>query len=814
MKKFFTYFLTPFLVVSLTFNYFVFAQQAPVCDIDYEKLGETHPDFLKNFNPVYYDNDLMKECIIEVINYSRKNCNSAEALINKEILDSAATYQSVFMAKKKERTYKNIVSYLKTTELRAVKAGGTKRVAELVTRAKASKDNARSDYSYLEVAIEAISYLLKNTKTNIIPLHKKFTYIGVGTSVDENNKNIYISLVFGNDLSFNKDNITYKNTTYTRKLYGLKPYQEKTCRKCEVKGIENLQKCITLKGNDIYFVHPNIKELKRLIGKKKDAIAIDIVQHSQYLCNKQNDIDLNFYNRGVLQKYIKFNKLVKKNEITDKKNKGLNAYIGTIPNNVRTPYDINLIIIKDKAVCKTLVKTNIKQVTSDYSGKTSLLPDLSGIQTSINYIPEPEKAVLEFNVPFEVNKSEYEAEDIRPFIETLKEPRFIIDSIVIIATTSLEGSQQSNEILQKKRSESIVAALKKMQIENIAYSIDLDDGYELLVNDLKNNKEYANLSNLSKNDLKTQLKNSKLLKNIEPILKNHRRAHITMYITYDISEKYEQGFTVNKFNKTLEKGDFPMAFAIQKFIMKRVEDGKYTKNLIDSMNIPYRANMLPFLTNKYYMLSFFKGAWSSDNMKNVIDLYKFDAKNLIAEFNALCCSVLDVEITSTTQITPTQVKIDKFYNTTIGKTYPAKVDALNMTFQYKVLDYINESESPDENLMNITYDKIKLIALPTISTWQKAYEVASTFIEYEDYEFARTTMDAYITDTSVSEDFIFTYMNLYSINENTYITKNFEIACKLAAQKNRTRFCNEIKTYSILILENLAVKNIICSECK
>ena len=109
-----------------------------------------------------------------------------------------------------------MVSYLKTSELRSVKAGGAKRVAELITRAKATKDNARSDYSYLEVATEAVGYLLKNSKTSVIPLNKKFTYIGVGTSVDNNNKNVYISLVFGNDLSFNKDDITYRNTTYTQ----------------------------------------------------------------------------------------------------------------------------------------------------------------------------------------------------------------------------------------------------------------------------------------------------------------------------------------------------------------------------------------------------------------------------------------------------------------------------------------------------------------------------------------------------------------------------------------------------------------------
>lgn len=813
MKNIYTNFLRFSLLFCGLLYFNAYSQQKMVCDVSFESIGQANPKYLKNFNPIDYDRGIMKECIIDLINHARKTCNVADPLIRKDLLDTAAKFQSDFMAKKQERTYENVVSYLKTTDLRAVKAGATKRVSELVTRAKATKDNAKSDYSYLEVATEVVNYLLKSNKTANIPLDKKFTYIGVGLSVDEYYKNVYVSLVFGNDLSFNKDDITYKNTTYTRKLYGLKPYNEKACRKCEVKGIEDLQKSIVLKGNDIYFVHPNLKQLKKIIGRKKDGIAVDIVQHSQYLCNSQNDIDLNFPNRGVMLKYMKYKKLVKKNEITDKKDKGVYTYLGTVPNNVNTPYDINLILIKNKFVCRTLVKTNIHPISTNYSGKTSLIPDLTGIQTSINYIPEPEKTRLEFNIPFELNKSDYQPEDIEPFIAALKEPRFIIDSLNIVASTSFEGSDQSNEALQKRRSESIINAMKKMQVENISYNIHLEDGYELLISDLKNSKEFVELANLSRNDLKAKLSNTKMLKNLEPILKNHRRANIVMNATYDISEKYEQGFVVNKFNKTLAKGDLPMAFAIQKYIIKRVEDGVYKKDLIDSMVIPFKASMLPFLTNKYYMLSMF-GGLSEDNMKTVINMAKFDNKNQIAEFNALCCAVLDMEISSNAQVIPMQVKIDKFYNTPIGKNYQTKVDALNMTFQYKVLDYINGSDIPDEALMDIIYNKIKEIALPTITNWQKAYEVASTFIDYADYEFARQTMDPFINDPKVSEDYIFTYMNLYSIDERTYTSKKFETACKLASQKNRTRFCNEIKTYTYLIRENIGVKNIICSECK
>jgi len=130
------------------------------------------------------------------------------------------------------------------------------------------------------------------------------------------------------------------------------------------------------------------------------------------------------------------------------------------------------------------------------------------------------------------------------------------------------------------------------------------------------------------------------------------------------------------------------------------------------------------------------------------------------------------------------------------------------------LDYINSSENPDEALMTSTYEKIKEIAMPTITNWKNAYEVASSFIGFGDFEFARQALDPYINDPSISEDFIFTYMNLYSLDENNYTSKKFETACKLALSKNKSRFCSEIKTYSILVRENLAVKDIICKECK
>jgi hypothetical protein len=526
-------------------------------------------------------------------------------------------------------------------------------------------------------------------------------------------------------------------------------------------------------------------------------------------------VDHNFYNRGVMPKWIKFSKLVKKNEVTDKKDKSLRVFLGSIPASVSMPLDVNLILIREKRLCRMAIKTLVELPSLNYSGKTGLIPNLTGIKTTINYIPVAEKAILEFKVPFEQNKSVYEPADIKPFIDALQESRFVIDTIQITAYTSLEGSDLTNAELQKKRAESIINAMKTMQNKlNIPYTIIQNDGWDLFVRDIATT-QYKEYATQSKEAVKAALSNGRILKNIESVLSKHRYAHIVMNITYDVSEEFEQEFVVNKFNKTLSAGDLPLAFAIQKYIIKQVEDGKYiNRALIEKLDIAKDAKYLPFLTNKYYMLSMFSGGLSEKENEEVLSLPALDKRDMIADFNAVSAFVANQEITSAKDIAPIQNKINSAYRSQVGSAYPNKVNTVNVAFQYKILDYLDVNDIEDPALTESTYEIIRQIALPTIDSWQKAYEVAATFMNNGDFAFARKLLDPYIEHPAVSEEYIFTYLNLYSYEIPLLMSKKFEIACRLASKKNRTRFCEEIKKYSVLTRENIAAKNIICAECE
>ena len=170
MKKFVN--LLGFIAFVFVVPIHGFAQQDKMYEnFDPTFLNDTHREYTWNFNPIEYESDIVAKCINDIIGAARKQYNYAAPLQIKEELTSAAKVQAEYMAKKEEKTQDNVVAILKTPEMRAMNAGATKRVVELVTRAKATKGN--DEYSYYDMAKEAVLSLLTNAKTDPTLLDKR-----------------------------------------------------------------------------------------------------------------------------------------------------------------------------------------------------------------------------------------------------------------------------------------------------------------------------------------------------------------------------------------------------------------------------------------------------------------------------------------------------------------------------------------------------------------------------------------------------------------------------------------------------------------
>ncbi len=801
-----------FFTLLITFLTTGLVAQQQLWDTSFVSELRSNKEYNRGFAVMSYNPKVLKSCIIDAINLARKQNKAmrGDALTLNDVLESAAQNQADYMGMDEIKTTTGM-GKMKTTAMRVKSFGGTQFVDEVVNKIKATKNES---YSYLDVATDFLLPILNHPKNSSIVFERKWSVAGIGFAFDKNNKNMYISAVFGNSKSLNPTATRREElpVPFTTKKMGLKAYDKKKCKKCDqAKNLDELQQGLSVKDGYIYFEHKDYKQLRRLIGKSKDGLAVDIVFKDQYKCGDDNISNNDLVNRGVMTKPMYIKNIIKKNENEDKKSKFLRVALAKLPEEVTGDYELNLLVIKEKSVCRSIQKVYIEKNPTQYAEKLTFHPDTSSVKVT-EYKPIPENAQLTFTVPFAQNKATYNPEDIEPFIKALNEPQFIINNMAITAYSSLEGGDKDNATLQTKRAESILSAIKRRQKGNIANTISTSDSWEMFKKDVVNTK-YAEFASLTPAEVKGKL-TGKVLKDLEPMLAKHRFASIVMDITYDVTGSYEQPFVINKYNKLLEKGDIANAFAVQNYIIKSLKSGKYNSKTAKEMKRPSNdKRFLPLLTNYYYIQNYFRDI-NEDMIANVKPLSSYDPLNEYAFFNKMVCDVMDTEITNETIMRDLQSNVDKAYSSkNISKKH---LDNLNLELQFKILEFADTSVS--QAMMTAaeqTYEKIKQIALGLDKvTWQNSYKLTDIFISHGDYSYAITLMDPFIDNPNVTNDFLFTYFTLLSHREDFYLTPSFETVAKRCLEADKARFCTVMGKLSFQVFENGAVKKIYCKECK
>ena len=813
-----------FAIFVLIFSNLSFAQtENPYQDFNPEQL-KSNKDYVKNFAPNNFRHSILYNCFQDMVNLARAQYAFCPAMKTDIRLDSAAVMQAEYQASKEEKTIEGASPYRTTAQrLRRFNLGtiGT----ELASKAKATLGAA--EYSYYDLCLELVRPLLKNAKTAAVLLDRQYTYLGFGYEFDKYMKNTYVSLVLANDRTFNEGRVTgiVKDLPYTRSKMGLQGYDEQLCRKCMTdKNLELLSECLSVKDNTVYFSHDDFKVLRRIIGKEGDAIVLDFVQHSQYKCGGKDQVDQDKPNHGFMTKTITFEQMLADNQASGKKSTKLLAPVATVPEEIPddAEYDINIIIVKDgKYVCRNVIKKNVEYKNASYKEKMFFLKDDISLKPAGEWVPAPEQHTFEVIIPFEDEKKlDYTRADLEPYLNSINEPAFSIDKIEVVATNSLnylgDANAQKN---QKRRAESIVKALKaSYPNENFTTSISYDDSWELFKKDLVYDEVYYDLTLMSKQEAANALKadGGKVAKILDPkFLKNHRFAKLVITITYKVDEENEQEFVVTKFNRTVAAKKWPLAMAIQQYMMKQVEAKKYNIRAVTGQEIPNRKECQALLINKAYMQNVVEGDLSDRCAQAMIEACKLNITTPVAQFNKVTAEVAAaVPITDNTDLTNRQAAIDRLY--TLTQLPQEQVNNLNMEFQFQVLDYLKKQPNTAENttLTESTYAKIKEIRNPKMSSWQNAYKLASVFAKSGDYLYAVSLMEPFLDEPKLSNDFLFSFISMAAVREEMYLSGNFTKAVQKAAAKDPTRLCNLFDKLPVIVFDNKEVKNVLCKTCK
>ncbi|MGZ4055958.1 MAG: hypothetical protein ACXVPU_19355 [Bacteroidia bacterium] len=712
-----------------------------------------------------------------------------------DILAKAAEIQSADMAKSGKADLTNSKGKYKTTEKRVISVGGTNKTQELVTSVSIAK--GKSTMSIQEFA-DAVFYKWRTGKLpQSIIKNPDYLFASPSITLDATGKKAYVSIVFGSFSTFNTgaDKAKELQVPYTTKNKKLKAPEDRSCNACKkFKDYDGLAKGLYVENGKIYIKYDNLKALSKFIRKPKDGLAVDIIQRSQYDNPDYNILDNNLISKGVLLKTVTMSKLysknrnkpVKKGNRTIKPTK-LDVQLGELPKKITGPYEINLLVVQDGKLCKTIMKSNIEQGDQESTGLGMLLMPDSAAYFKPPFEPKSESTLLNFVVPFEKNKSDYKPEDMAPFLDALQEPDFFIEGLYITAYSSIEGDANANEKLQKKRAESIIKALSGMQKEGVVTNVKTSDSWNLFQLEMEGGK-YDNLTQMTKEKAIHEINTkSGLAAELEPTLSKERFAQIILDVTYDISGAKEEKFSVSKFNQAVKKADIRQGYKIQYYIGKQMRDQKYTAEAPSKMIIPEEAKYSGLLNNQvvlHYMYN--NNTVTEDDFTQLKKIAAIDPSNNYTAFNSLFCEInLDSTLGDSKAQNEMQKRIDAMYKTDIPKKY---VDGLNVQWQFKIIESMDTVEG-GELVTQACIDRIKTFYNIKESSWQNNLKLAYVFARFKDYKFAASLLAPFINDQSVNEQLLFAYASFCAKMPELYKSRTFVTALEKAEKIDHDRYC-------------------------
>ncbi|MBA3705130.1 MAG: hypothetical protein H0W84_04325 [Bacteroidetes bacterium] len=741
-----------------------------------------------------FDTKEAEIALLKVLNKLRTD-NKLDSVQFNETLYRASSIQANDMANNGKADFNNSKGKYGTTAKRVIAVGGTNKAEEIVLTIGIVK--GKGSLTAQEFADAAFYKWRTGKLPQRVIKNPDHIYASPSVTLDQIGKKAYISIVFGNFQTFNTGADKKKELAvpYTSKNKKLKAPEERSCNACKkFKDYDGLAKGLYVENGKIFIKYDNLKSLAKILRNSGDGLAVDVIQRSQYENPAYNILDNNLISKGVLLKTVTGSKLLSKNRVKAVK-KGnriisptkIDVQLGVLPKKITGPYELNLLVVQDGKLCKTILKTNIEQGDQQSTPVRMLLMPDSSAYFKPPFEPKSESTLLAFAVPFEKNKSDYKEEDMAPFLEALQEPDFFIEGLYITAYSSIEGDAKSNEKLQKKRAASIITAMSKLQKAGVVTDVKTTDSWNLFQMEMEDGK-FDYLTKMPKEKAIHEINTKGLVEELEPTLAKERFAQIILDVTYDISGIKEEKFSISKFNQAVKRGDTRQAYKIQYYIGKQMREQKYTAEAPTKMIVPRDAKFSGLLNNQVVLGYMYNNNIASDeDYAEMQKLVLLDPSNNYIAFNSIFCSIaLDSSIGDAKAQSDMQRRIDALYKTEIPKK---EVDALNIEWQFKIMEAVDSAEK-GELIIQACIDKIKLFYNIKESTWQSNLKLSYVFARFKDYKFAASLLAPFITQQTVNEQLLFAYVSFCAKMPELYNSKTCVIAMQKAERANHERYCN------------------------
>lgn len=567
-----------------------------------------------------------------------------------------------------------------------------------------------------------------------------------------------------------------------------------------------------IRNDSVYLLLNSRSWLEKIIQDKNDGAAIDLVQQTQYSCEKNSTSPTSFAHTGFLTKPLYKNELLKRTvELGD----GITVTnMGPIPKElINIPIEANYLILQDKFLCSYRSMINL-----DFHGWMLLENGLYYDTLTKDGIKNKYKDVaktLNFVIPFEKDKSQYNQEDIRPLIDSLRMTDYSIKEISIRAFTSVEGDYKRNLKLQKDRAESIVGALQSYQTEKIQSTISTQENWVDFLDDIQYSP-YKNLAVLSKDEVKEKLKSKDLQEKLEPILQKHRKGIIQIKLEKRLTfEENDEKQLRKYFLQKIEEKNIEEALYLQQIIFYKIRKRQLPESYLASLEVPESIENGRLLINQ--------GAFLYDNeTTDVFEAIKtFESLKMLLPNNPkidynLCALKLQAWL-HTSLIQPRD-ELKKEIESLRAKKIPDPL-IRRLLINYNII--LSEVHLRNQNYA--AKDKSVLFIfqtyLPLKLNDADLVNLAKYFSHYSKFEWATKILQPRVKAINVSEDLVFYYLSLTIYLPSNTKSINYRSIMLNAVNENRSRFCELFNSsmdggISFQLLNDSYLNRTFCENCR
>lgn len=563
---------------------------------------------------------------------------------------------------------------------------------------------------------------------------------------------------------------------------------------------------------NVYFQFNDKAWFKTLFENPKDGLAINVVTKDIFDCATETIPE------GVTGEILKpvYRNTLYQN-IKEIQSGYYRVFVGKLPAKYyRKELEFNVIFLKQNYNCRYQTFYKLNSYNYDlldmglYLDSISYDNEFASISSGDS---EMKYKTLRFKVPFEKNKASFAPADIKPLYDSLRLTDFSIKRIEIQAYSSVEGSKAVNKALQEKRAQSIVKALQSFQKPNIETQIASAENWVEFLNAIRDT-EYGYLVDLPKKEIKQEL-TGELVATLEPYLKQHRKALITLYLQKkDEYEALTKSQLVEAFNTSITDEKLTEAEKLQNSLFNRIRAKEVDPNVLHELKIPKQKKYIDFFNAN----SAFRYRQNANEL--LMSYYDFQELNqMYPENKKVAYNMLALKLRMNhayKNIPEDENLLEKIRALEKMGINKGLVQRMLVNYHITKSELLMKKGMYDEKdkavkfILN-TYNSIRLSDLDYLS-------LAQFLTYYYDRESAVELLTNKVKDIDIDKRLLFYYLNLTLIDDKLTQDSQYRTIMLNAVNLDNPRFCkifdSSIKGgVTFQLLDNAFLKKTYCENC-